>query len=93
LGRVSRTAESSLKEASLTEASEFKVPFNLGGASEFKPETRPWEGRVVATESEPVRLAWGQPSADKRLKAFRSGNNCVEKQGNGVVLASSRKAY
>jgi hypothetical protein len=27
LGRVSRTAESSLKEASLAEASEFKVPF------------------------------------------------------------------
>jgi len=26
LGRVSRTAESSLKEASLAEASEFKVP-------------------------------------------------------------------
>jgi hypothetical protein len=30
LGRVSRTAESSLKEASLAEASEFKVPTNRG---------------------------------------------------------------
>jgi hypothetical protein len=33
---VSWAAESSLKEASLAEASEFKVPFNLSGVIEYK---------------------------------------------------------